>query len=77
MKCFLKFITSTILLTNIIFSQKKTLDSVQKLDEVILKANTILGSKYVAKNRTGASYYLSEDDLSKFGNTDINRALRS
>ena len=47
------------------------------MDEVILKANTILGSKYVAQNRTEASYYLSEGDLSKFGNTDINRALRS
>ena len=34
-------------------------DSVRKLDEVIIKANTILGNKFVAKNRTGASYFLS------------------
>lgn len=40
-------------------SQKKSLDSIQQLDEIILKANTILGSKYVAQNRTGAAYFLS------------------
>ena len=34
------------------------LDSVQRLDEVIIRANTILGNKYVAQNRTGASYYV-------------------
>ena len=77
MKYHFKLISLTIFLVNIFYGQKKTLDSIQKLDEVILKANTILGSKYVAQNRTGASYYLSEGDLSKFGNTDINRALRS
>jgi len=58
-------------------SQKKSLDSIQQLDEIILKANTILGSKYVAQNRTGAAYFLSTTDLNKFGNTDINRALQS
>ena len=40
-------------------SQTQTpLDSVQRLDEVIIRANTILGNKYVAQNRTGASYYV-------------------
>ena len=53
------------------------LDTIQQLDEVILKANTILGNKYVARNRTGASYFLSTEDLEKFGYVDINRALRS
>jgi len=52
------------------------LDSLQQLDEIILKANTILGNKFVAQNRTGASYYLSSQELDKFGNTDVNRALR-
>ena len=33
-------------------------DSITSLDEVIIKSNTILGSKFVAKNRTGAAYYL-------------------
>ena len=39
-------------------SSNTSLDSIQQLDEVIIRANTILGSKYVAQNRTGASYYL-------------------
>ena len=50
-------------------------DSVTALDEVIIKSNTILGNKFVARNRTGAAYYLSTDDLAKFNYTDINRAL--
>ena len=57
--------------------QESVLDTVQHLDEIILKANTILGNKFVAQNRTGAAYFLSISDLNKFGNTDINRALRS
>ena len=52
-------------------------DSIQNLDEVIIKANTILGNKYVAQNRTGASYYLSSDELQDFSYIDINRALKS
>ena len=56
--------------------QNTTLDSLQKLDEVILKANTILGNKYVAQNRTGASYYLSNEELNQFNHIDISRALR-
>ena len=53
------------------------LDSVQPLDEIVIKANTILGNKYVAQNRTGASYYLSNQELEQFGVVDINRALRT
>lgn len=52
-------------------------DSIQKLDEVIIKANTILGNKFVAQNRTGASYFLSSEELKNFGYIDINRALKS
>ena len=52
-------------------------DSLQKLDEVIIKANTILGNKFVAQNRTGASYFLSTEELADFGYIDINRALKS
>ena len=40
--------------------QNTTLDSLQKLDEVILKANTILGNKYVAQNRTATSQVLEK-----------------
>jgi len=50
-------------------------DSITALDEVIIKANTILGNKFVAKNRTGAAYFLSTAELAEFNYTDINRAL--
>ena len=72
-------LTLTLLLSLNSYSQnqqnKKSNDSITALDEVIIKSNTILGNKFVAKNRTGAAYYLSIDDLAKFNYTDINRAL--
>jgi len=58
-------------------SNFSSLDSIQELDEVIIRANTILGNKYVAQNRTGASYFLGVEELEKMGYIDINRALRS
>ena len=54
---------------------KQINDSIIPLDEVIIKGNTILGNKFVAKNRTGAAYYLSREELAQFDYTDINRAL--
>jgi Fe(3+) dicitrate transport protein len=56
---------------------KSSLDSLQKLDEVILKTNVIFGNKYVAQNRTGSAYYISPKELQKFNFTDVNRALRT
>ncbi|RSK40463.1 TonB-dependent receptor family protein [Mangrovimonas spongiae] len=56
---------------------KKTLDSVQDLGEVIISTNVIFGNKYVAKNRTGSAYYVSPEELSRFNYTDINRVLRA
>ncbi|WP_299124501.1 TonB-dependent receptor [uncultured Winogradskyella sp.] len=58
-------------------TKEKPKDSITSLDEVIINANTIFGSKYVARNRTGSAYYLSPEELKKFSYTDINRALRS
>ena len=54
---------------------KKVTDTIQKLDEVILKTNVIFGNKYVAQNRTGSAYFLSPKELKKFSFTDVNRAL--
>ncbi|QFZ56046.1 TonB-dependent receptor [Oceanihabitans sp. IOP_32] len=55
--------------------QKGQLDSIQKLDEVIIDANKILGNKYVAKHRTGSAFYLSPKELEKFNFTDIHKVL--
>lgn len=52
-------------------------DSIQKLDQVLINAQVIFGSKYEAKNRTGSSYYISPEELEKFNYTDINRVLRT
>ncbi|MGF1559532.1 MAG: TonB-dependent receptor family protein [Flavobacteriaceae bacterium] len=52
------------------------MDSIH-LNEVILRANTILGSKFEAKNRTGSAYYISPQEIKKFNHTDVNRTLRS
>ncbi|WP_299550180.1 TonB-dependent receptor [Seonamhaeicola sp.] len=57
--------------------EEKTKDSIQKLDEVIIKSGTIFGNKYVAKNRTGSAYYISPDELKKQSYTDINRVLKT
>ncbi len=48
-----------------------------RLDEVVLSANVILGSKYQAENRTGSAYYISPQELATFNYTDVNRVLRS
>ena len=56
-------------------TDEKATDSITLLDEVIIKGNSILGNKFVAKNRTGAAYYLSSNELADFNYTDINRAL--
>ncbi len=46
------------------------------LDEVVLEAKVIFGSKFEARNRTGSSYYISPQEIKKFNYTDINRTLR-
>tara|TARA_R110002126_G_scaffold289537_1_gene444643 strand:+ start:5150 stop:7372 length:2223 start_codon:yes stop_codon:yes gene_type:complete len=47
------------------------------LNEVTVNGNTILGSKFEAKNRTGSANYISEKELQKFSYNDISRILRS
>lgn len=57
--------------------QKSSLDSIQKLDEVIISTKVILGNKNGAKTRTGSAYYLSPEEIQKFNFTDVNRTLRT
>lgn len=77
------FTLLTLLFCSVLSAQQKdqkkdtSIDSLQKLDEVILKTNVILGNKYVASNRTGSAYYISPKELKKFNFTDVNRALRT
>jgi Fe(3+) dicitrate transport protein len=56
---------------------EKTLDSIQKLDEVIISTSAIFGNKYVAKHRTGSAYYVSSKELKRFNFSDVNRVLGS
>lgn len=48
-----------------------------RLNEVVLEAKVIFGSKFEAKNRTGSSYYISPAEIKRFGYTDVNRTLRA
>lgn len=57
-------------------NQFKPIDSI-RLNEVVLSAKVILGSKFEAKNRTGSAYYISPEEIKKFNYTDVNRTLRS
>lgn len=52
-------------------------DSVIALKEVVISADVLFGSKFQAKNRTGAAYYISPKELQQFGYSDINRVLRT
>lgn len=58
-------------------SKSALTDSVHKLTEVVVRSNQMLGSKFEARNRTGSAYYISPEEISKFGYTDINRMLKS
>lgn len=52
-------------------------DSLNQLDEVIISAQEIFGSKFKARNRTGSSYYVSPEEIEKFNYTNINRLLNT
>ncbi len=49
----------------------------QKLEEVVISAKQMLGSKFKARNRTGSAYYISPTEIKKMGYTDINRMLKA
>ena len=76
----MKFIlTAFLLFTSMIYAQYQptnSLDSIQNLNEVIIKTSTIFGNKHVAENRTGSAYYLSSTELKKYDYIDINRVLK-
>ena len=52
-------------------------DTVYRLEEVVVSGRQILGSKFKARNRTGSAYYISPEEIRKFGYTDINRMLKA
>ncbi|MGB5237813.1 MAG: TonB-dependent receptor [Flavobacteriaceae bacterium] len=64
--------------TSIFCQQDTTLTGTPvRLNEVVLEAKVIFGSKFVARNRTGSSYYISPEEIKRFNYTDINRTLRA
>ncbi len=74
--CLLAFL----LFTSVLCAQNQptnSLDSIQNLNEVIIKTSTIFGNKHVAENRTGSAYYLSSTELKKYDYVDINRVLKA
>lgn len=52
-------------------------DSVETLNEVVISANLLLGSKFHAQNRTGSAFYISTAELEQHNYTDINRVFNS
>ncbi|UJH66811.1 TonB-dependent receptor family protein [Allomuricauda sp. SCSIO 65647] len=73
-----RFILFFSLLSISVLSQQtpQQLDSI-RLNEVVISAKKIFGSKFEARNRTGSSYYISPQEIKKFNYTDVNRTLRS
>ncbi|QED36321.1 TonB-dependent receptor [Antarcticibacterium arcticum] len=52
-------------------------DSIESLNEVVISAKVLLGSKFEAQNRTGSAYYISPAELKQHNYTDINRVFNS
>lgn len=52
-------------------------DSTIQVQEVTVTARQLLGSKFMARNRAGSAYYISPQEIQKFGYTDINRMLKA
>ena len=62
-----------------IYSQEQQVkkDSVYQLQEIVVSSHQILGSKFIARNRTGSAYYISPEEIRRLGYTDINRMLKA
>lgn len=50
-------------------------DTTEQLDNVVISATKMLGSKFEARNRTGSAYYISPEDLRKHNYFNIDRVL--
>lgn len=50
-------------------------DSIENLEDIIISASKMLGSKFEARNRTGSAYYISPEDLRKHNYFNIDRVL--
>lgn len=50
-------------------------DTTEQLDNVVISASKMLGSKFEARNRTGSAYYISPEDLRKHNYFNIDRVL--
>ncbi len=57
--------------------QEVKADTALNLEEVVITSRQILGSKFMARNRAGSAYYVSPEEILKFGYTDINRMLKA
>ncbi|WP_445384486.1 TonB-dependent receptor family protein [Robiginitalea sp. IMCC44478] len=66
-------------MTLVLSAQQDTIQTgkLVRLNEVVLQAKVIFGSKFEARNRTGSSYYISPKEIQRFNYTDVNRTLRA
>lgn len=78
------FFAGTILLCVTGFAQEKNeyedyalSDTITRLKGVTLSADVTVGSKFKAKNRSGSTYFISNEELRIFNYGDINRILRT
>jgi Fe(3+) dicitrate transport protein len=78
------FFAGTMLLCVTGFAQEKNeyedyalSDTITRLKGVTLSADVTVGSKFKAKNRSGSTYFISNEELKVFNYGDINRVLRT
>ena len=76
MKTFISILFKLLVVTSL-YSNEINVNKIDTvpIDEILIKPNRILGSKFMAKNRTGAAYYLSFEELTEYISIDVNRSL--